>query len=63
MTELKAMVSMEHYVFLFSSVRQMVPSDKASDIALALCGGQSPLPVPKPSFLCVKICIVFSIFF
>lgn len=37
MTELKAMVSMEHYVFLFSSVRQMLPSDKASDIALALC--------------------------
>lgn len=37
MTELKAMVSMEPYVFLFSSVRQMVPSDKASDIALALC--------------------------
>lgn len=37
MTELKAMVSMEHYVFLFSSVRQMVPSDKASEIALALC--------------------------
>lgn len=37
MTELKAMVSMEPYVFLFSSVRQMLPSDKASDIALALC--------------------------
>lgn len=37
MTELKAMVSMEQYVFLFSSVRQMLPSDKASDIALALC--------------------------
>lgn len=37
MTELKAMVSMEHYVFLFPSVKQMVPSDKASEIALALC--------------------------
>lgn len=37
MTELKAMVSMEPYVFLFSSVRQMLPSDKASDIAVALC--------------------------
>ncbi|PFX30926.1 Matrilin-4 [Stylophora pistillata] len=37
MTELKSMVSMEHYVFLFSSVRQMLPSDKASEVALALC--------------------------
>ena len=62
MTELKAMVSMEPYVFLFSSVRQMVPSDKASDIALALCAGQSPLHVPRPSFLLVKICVVFSFF-
>lgn len=62
MTELKAMVSMEHYVFLFSSVRQMLPSDKASDIALALCAGQSPLHVPRPSFLLVKICVVFSFF-
>ena len=62
MTELKAMVSMEPYVFLFSSVRQMVPSDKASDIALALCAGQSPLHVPRSSFLLVKICVVFSLF-
>ena len=62
MTELKAMVSMEPYVFLFSSVKQMLPSDKASDIALALCAGQSPLPVPKSSFLMVKIYVIFSIF-
>lgn len=53
---------MEPYVFLFSSVRQMVPSDKASDIALALCAGQSPLHVPRPLFLLVKICVVFSFF-
>ena len=38
--ELKALASEESYVFRFMSVRQMLPANKALEIALALCAGK-----------------------